>query len=337
MSNVGAVKRCVFYRRANKAGCLPEQQNHLRKGLDMNIIEVQNLKKSYGRFQAVKGISFHVEEGALFSFLGPNGAGKSTTIDTLCTLNPFDEGNVTIAGYDLKTQQNDIRKKIGVVFQDNLMDRMLTVRENLKIRASFYHSDSKKLKSAVDFAAKHADVQEFIDRPYGKLSGGQRRRVDIARALLNTPQVLFLDEPTTGLDPQTRKHVWETVQRLQKKNGMTIFLTTHYMEEAALSDYIVVIDGGEIVAKGTPYELKEKYTCEHLRVKPKDRASLLKYLKSTTLRWKNDAELIDIEIANTMDALPILDTIRKWIESLEILHGTMDDVFLNITGKELRE
>lgn len=303
----------------------------------MKVIEVNHLKKSYGKLQAVKGISFAVEQGTLFSFLGPNGAGKSTTIDTLCTLNSFDSGSVTIAGYDLRQQPGEIRNHIGVVFQDSLLDKTLSVRDNLKIRANFYHKKAKDIRTAVDFAAKYADIGDFIDRPYGKLSGGQRRRVDIARALLNTPQVLFLDEPTTGLDPQTRKHVWETVRRLQKENNMTVFLTTHYMEEAADSDYVVIIDDGLIAAQGTPLELKEKYTCEHLRMKPKQKQPLLKYLSGTALRWKDEGERVCVELSDTMQALPVLETVKPWIASFEVVYGSMDDVFLNITGKELRE
>ena len=209
-----------------------------------DIITVSSLKKSFGKVQAVKGIDFSVKKGQLFAFLGPNGAGKSTTIDILCTLNQYDGGKVSIAGYDLDEDAEKIRRCIGVVFQDNLMDKKLTVRENLMIRAGFYHKTKSECKAAVRKASKYAEITEFIDRNYGTLSGGQRRRVDIARALLNTPKILFLDEPTTGLDPQTRKHIWQTVERLQKENDMTIFLTTHYMEEAAKADYIVIIDNG---------------------------------------------------------------------------------------------
>ena len=223
------------------------------------IIKVSSLKKSYGNVKAVKGINFSVEKGSLFAFLGPNGAGKSTTIDILCTLNKFDDGRISIAGYDLQHESNEIRNRIGVVFQDNLMDKKLTVKENLMIRAGFYYNSKIKRKLAVSEATKYSEIEGFLHRDYGTLSGGQRRRVDIARALLNTPKILFLDEPTTGLDPQTRKHIWETVERLQKENNMTIFLTTHYMEEAAKADYVVVMDDGLIVAQGTPYELKEKY------------------------------------------------------------------------------
>ena len=304
-----------------------------------DIITVSSLKKSFGKVQAVKGIDFSVKKGTLFAFLGPNGAGKSTTIDILCTLNQYDGGKVTIAGYDLDHDAEKIRDTIGVVFQDNLMDKKLTVKENLMIRAGFYHKDKAKRKEAVANAARYAEINDFIDRNYGTLSGGQRRRVDIARALLNTPKILFLDEPTTGLDPQTRKHIWQTVERLQKENNMTIFLTTHYMEEAAKADYIVIIDNGLIVAQGTPYELKEKYSYEHIRLKAKksQEKALQKYFDEKKVQWETVADLIDVKIKSTLDALPLLQPVVDKIESFEVLYGTMDDVFLNIIGKELRE
>ncbi len=304
-----------------------------------DIITVSSLVKSFGKVQAVKGVDFSVEEGILFAFLGPNGAGKSTTIDMLCTLTTCDSGKVNIAGYDLEKEAEKIRNSIGVVFQDNLMDKNLTARENLMIRAGFYHKSKTDRKNAVENAAKYAEIEEFMDRKYGTLSGGQRRRVDIARALLNTPRILFLDEPTTGLDPQTRKHIWETVERLQKENKMTIFLTTHYMEEAAKADYIVIIDDGRIVAQGTPYEMKEQYSYEHIRIKAKkgQEKSLQKYLDERKAKWEAMTDFVDVRIASTLDALPLLQPVTDMVESFEVLYGTMDDVFLNITGKELRE
>lgn len=304
-----------------------------------DIITVSSLKKSFGKVKAVKGIDFSVKKGVLFAFLGPNGAGKSTTIDILCTLTKYDDGVVTIAGYDLNRDADKIRNSIGVVFQDSLMDKKLTVRENLMIRAGFYHKTKAKRKSAVEEAAKYSEIAEFIDRDYGTLSGGQRRRVDIARALLNTPKILFLDEPTTGLDPQTRKHIWETVERLQKENNMTIFLTTHYMEEAAKADYVIVMDDGLIVAQGTPYELKEKYSFEHIRIKVKNNQdeALKNYLDKQKMEWTVTSDFIDVKIKSTLDSLSLLQPITDMMESFEVLYGTMDDVFLNITGKELRE
>jgi len=213
-----------------------------------HIINVSNLKKNYGNVKAVKGIDFHVNEGQLFAFLGPNGAGKTTTIDIICTLLKPDSGAVTVNGYTLGKQDDKIRKNIGIVFQDNLLDNLLTVKENLYTRGSFYGLSKKELLVAVEKAARAADVESFYNRPYGKISGGQRRRADIVRALVNTPKILFLDEPTTGLDPQTRKSVWDTIRNLQKGTGMTVFLTTHYMEEAAKADYVAVIDNGQISA-----------------------------------------------------------------------------------------
>ena len=305
------------------------------------MIEVKGLKKSYGTVQAVKEIDFDVQKGSLFAFLGPNGAGKSTTIDILCTLNQPDSGQVKIAGFDLREEAAKIREKIGVVFQDHLLDKKLTVYENLMIRAGFYYKRSKERREAVEKVTRYAEITEFMKRPYGKLSGGQRRRVDIARALLNTPKVLFLDEPTTGLDPQTRKHIWETVKKLQKENNMTIFLTTHYMEEAAKADYVVIMDHGEIVVQGTPYDLKETYSYEHVKLKcnagDSQTIEVKKYLEKNKLKWTEEGEILDVQIARTLESLKILTELESYIESFEVLHGTMDDVFLNITGKEIRE
>lgn len=301
------------------------------------IIEVKNLKKSYGNVHAVKGISFYVEKGKLFSFLGPNGAGKSTTIDILCTLLTMNEGEVTIDGQRMCENEEAIRRSIGVVFQDSVLDALLTVRENLRIRAQFYFKDKHKIDHAVRNAAIATDVMGFIDRPYGKLSGGQRRRADIARALLHTPKLLFLDEPTTGLDPQTRKSVWNMIQALKEKTGMTVFLTTHYMEEAAGSDYVIVIDDGKIAAKGTPAELKAQYTSDLLRLVCKDETALRGVLDETACNYSQVADQFIVKLPTTMSALPILRACSANIHGFEVLRGTMDDAFIAITGKEIRE
>lgn len=300
------------------------------------IIEVENIKKRYGKIDAVKGINFYVEQGKLFSFLGPNGAGKSTTIDILCTLLKPDSGNVLIDGLTLGKEDKAIRNQIGVVFQDSVLDPLLTVRENLSVRARFYDLAGSRLKTAVQNAAVTADVTEFIDRPYGKLSGGQRRRADIARALINTPKILFLDEPTTGLDPKTKKGVWKTISALQKRTGMTVFLTTHYMEEAAKSDYIIILNHGEIAVKGTPYDLKEKYSSDTLRIKPKDRVQVLNKLNNMSLEYKEKNGLIVVKLKHSVDAIPILVEEQVHPDNFEVIHGSMDDVFLNITGGELK-
>ena len=303
------------------------------------IIEVNDLKKSYGKVQAVKGLSFYVEQGKLFAFLGPNGAGKSTTIDIITTFLQKDSGTVTINGMTLGKDDDDIRRIIGAVFQDNMLDELLTVRENIMMRGSLYGLRGEKLKSAVEKAIAAAEVDDFRNRKYGKLSGGQRRRADIARALVNTPKILFLDEPTTGLDPQTRKTVWETIRKLQSETGMTVFLTTHYMEEAAEADYVVVIDNGEISARGTPSQLKEKYAGDFLKLVPKKESydKVLSSLKEDNLTLTESAGTIKVSISRTMDALPLIERYKNDIESLEVLNGTMDDAFIAITGKEIRE
>lgn len=301
------------------------------------IIEVQGLKKSYGSVEAVKGIDFYVERGALFAFLGPNGAGKSTTIDMVSTLLKPDAGSVTVDGKVLGRQDGAIRSRIGIVFQDSVLDGLLTVKENLMSRGSLYGMPGAELKKAVQNAAEVADVTEFWNRPYGKLSGGQRRRADIARALVNTPRILFLDEPTTGLDPQTRKRVWETVKGLQKQNDMTIFLTTHYMEEAAQADYITIMDSGSILARGTPLELKEQYARDSLRIKPKDMARLEALLKEKGVEYRVKAQEAVIRLSHTVEAIPLIDALRGEIDGFEVVRGSMDDVFINLTGREVRD
>ena len=301
------------------------------------VIEVRDLKKSYGKVQAVKGISFEVKSGSMFAFLGPNGAGKSTTIDALCTLTKYDEGQIEIAGFSMDRNPEKIRQSIGVVFQDSVLDRNLSIKDNLSLRAGFYYHNKKQIQQAVREAAEYAEVTEFLDRPYGRLSGGQRRRADIARALLNTPQILILDEPTTGLDPQTRQHVWATIRRLQKEKNMTIFLTTHYMEEAVEADQVVIMDHGEIVAKGTPYELKCKYAYDRLRIKAKNEKKMEKYLNGKGMKWEKRDEILDVRVENTMDLFDLITPVKDQVESLEAMHGTMDDVFLNITGRKIRE
>ncbi len=297
------------------------------------IIEVSGLKKSYGNVQAVKGIDFYVERGSLFAFLGVNGAGKSTTIDILCTLLTPDAGTVTIDGLALGKDDDKIRHSIGIVFQDSLLDGTLTVYENLQLRGGLYGLSKKQLKAAIDKAAAVTDIRDFLNRPYGKLSGGQRRRADIARALINTPKILFLDEPTTGLDPQTRKMVWETITSLQKDTGMTVFLTTHYMEEAVLADYITIMGKGEVLAKGTPIELKQAYASDLLKVKPRDKNKLSEILDKNNIAHEYVGETFVIKLNSTLDALEILEQIKPYVSNIEVTNGTMDDVFLNIVGE----
>ncbi|MFU8793191.1 MAG: ATP-binding cassette domain-containing protein [Acholeplasmataceae bacterium] len=300
------------------------------------IIEVKNLHKHYGPIHAVKGLDFYVEKGKLFAFLGPNGAGKTTTINIICTLMTYEAGLVTINGFKLGKEDQRIRDKIGIVFQDHLLDPLLTIQENLVTRASFYTKDRQSIQMRVKDAMSAVQITDLKDRRYGELSGGQRRRADIARALINHPEILFLDEPTTGLDPQTRKNVWETIAMLQKKMGMTVFLTTHYMEEAAEADYVVVIDEGVIAAKGTPNDLKDQYSKDTLRIKPMDYKKCVKILDEQKISYYEKNDLIMIDINDTLDSIPIIDALKNHMKSFQVLNGTMDDAFIHITGKEMR-
>ena len=277
------------------------------------FIHVQNLCKSYGAVRAVNGISFSAAEGNLFSLLGTNGAGKTTTINILTTLLAKSSGAAAIGGFDVEREAEKVRGLIGVVFQDSVLDPLLTVGENLAVRGSLYGLRGTTLRYAVDNSVKISGVSEYANRRYGKLSGGQRRRADIARALLHSPRLLFLDEPTTGLDPKTRRDIWRLIRDLQKSCGMTVFLTTHYMEEAAESDDIVVIHKGEIKAQGTPLELKTRYCSDLLKITTKN------------------GEYIEHKIMTTVDALPIIERYKSKIANVEIINGTLDDVFLNLT------
>lgn len=299
----------------------------------MSAISVRGLRKSYGDREAVKGIDFEVPERSFFAFLGPNGAGKSTTISIICSLMEQDSGEVLLFGND--SSLPEVRRDIGVVFQDSMMDRMLTVRENVILRGSMYGLTGDDLKDAVSSAISKADAMEFADQRYGQLSGGQRRRADIARALVHSPRILLLDEPTSGLDPQTRKTIWETITTLNRESGMTIFLTTHYMEEASESDDVVIIDHGTIVAHGTPVQLREKYCSDNMVLVPLDMEKLCSALDSSGTPYTVVKDVVHMDIQNTMDALPIIESVKGLISSFEVRMGTLDDAFINITGGEL--
>ncbi|MDR2157161.1 MAG: ABC transporter ATP-binding protein [Clostridiales Family XIII bacterium] len=320
----------------------------------LNIIEIENLKKRYGKTEAVRGIDFYVKQGDLFAFLGPNGAGKSTTIGILCTLLAYDEGQVTIDGKRLGKEDARIRDLIGVVFQDGVLDGLLTVRENLTLRAGLYGKDRAAGRRAMGEIAEATGIAEILDRRYGKLSGGQKRRADIARALVNTPKILFLDEPTTGLDPQSRNNVWNMIDGLKHRLGVTVFMTTHYMEEAAKSDYVTVIDDGRIAARGTPGALKAKYAQDRLllRVRGEENKRKLSEVLAAhpeiaeiareDARGVREADgtqesVILCKLPSTLAAVPILRETEAALESFEVVSGTMDDVFMEITGKALRE
>ncbi len=302
-----------------------------------NVIIVEGLCKEFRDVKAVKGIDLQVQKGELFGFLGVNGAGKSTTINMLCTVLKPTAGDVYICGMKLGKNDEEIRKKIGVVYQNNCLDERLTVKENLFVRGALYESNKKKLSEDVARVCEVLQLEEVYNRRFGKLSGGWKRRCEIARALLHAPEILFLDEPTTGLDPATRKIVWESIGRLRKEDNMTIFLTTHYMEEAARASHIAIIDSGEIKEYGTPFLLKESYAKDKLNLIPKSGkgGALNEYLLQQRLAYKQKEEVWQIGVHNSLSAIPILNEVNSMIEGFEVVQGSMDDVFLNVTGRKL--
>ena len=239
-----------------------------------NVIEIEGLCKSFGDIKAVHDLSFKVKKGELFAFLGVNGAGKSTTINIICGQLKKDSGHVSICGTGLDSDPDRVRRSLGVVFQSSVLDKDLTVKENLESRAALYGIYGREFKERFNYLSELLRFADLKNRTVGKLSGGQRRRIDIARALLHDPSVLILDEPTTGLDPQTRRLLWQVIDTLRRENGMTVFLTTHYMEEAADADYVVILDHGMIAAEGTPLELKNKYTGDFITLYGVDESSV---------------------------------------------------------------
>lgn len=296
------------------------------------IISVKELRKDFGDIQAVRGISFDVAEGSLFAFLGENGAGKSTTISIISTLLKKTSGEVKVAGHAIDSEDEKIRADIGVVFQESLLDPLLTVKENVIVRGSLYGLQKGEILKRLDYLSKEIDTVDFINQRYGTLSGGQKRRADIVRALINQPKILILDEPTTGLDPATRKKVWNIINKLRAEKGLTIFLTTHYMEEAAIADQIVVIRKGEIVASGTPEELRLRYSRDRLHLIPKDGAIDIINQKLAEKVISRDRDRLIVELDNSMAAIPLITKIQDDIEAFEVIRGNMDDAFININS-----
>lgn len=296
-----------------------------------NIIEIRNLNKSFGNIKAVNDLSFHVKEGELFAFLGVNGAGKSTTINIICGQLNYDSGNVVIDGNNLNKSENSIKSALGIVFQNSVLDKALTVYDNLESRAALYGIYGKKFKERLNELAVLLDFKDLLKRTVGKLSGGQLRRIDIARALLHNPKILILDEPTTGLDPQTRKILWNVISILRKEKNMTVFLTTHYMEEAAEADYVVILDSGSISAEGTPLELKNAYTGDFITLYGADETEI-KMLESP---YEKIRDTYRVSVENTEAATKLILKYPEIFRDYEITKGKMDDVFLAVTGKKL--
>ena len=296
-----------------------------------NIIEIKNLKKSFGEIKAVNDLTFSVKQGELFAFLGENGAGKSTTISIFCGQLKKDSGEVFIDGEKLEENPFAIKQKLGVVFQNSALDKHLTVYENLEHRASLYGIFGEQFTERLNELRSLLELDELLNRPLGKLSGGQRRRIDIARALIHNPKILVLDEPTTGLDPQTRKTVWAVLDTLRKEKGLTVFLTTHYMEEAVEADYIVILDQGKICAEGTPLLLKNKYAKDYIALYGVDEESVKK-LEKPYLPMR-DGYKVEVKAVSEVEELIV--KYPDLFKDFEVLKGKMDDVFLAVTGKKL--
>jgi ABC-2 type transport system ATP-binding protein len=303
----------------------------------MYSIKVQNFTKKYGDFLAVDDISFSVEQGSIFAFLGPNGAGKSTTIGTLCTIQEKTAGELTINGNDVTRQKDLVRKDIGIVFQEPTLDAKLTIAENLKLHCDFYGVPKSEMAKRMDFALDLVALADWKNAQVAGLSGGMKRRAEIARGLVHFPKVLFLDEPTTGLDPQTRANVWDYIRDLQKRKNITIFLTTHYMEEAEICDKVAIIDHGKIVAYDSPYNLKKIHTSTIMKVRTSRPEAFERSLAERSLVFRRDGALLTVHATKMRDIIDLTSSFGESIDDLEINKGTLNDVFIAVTGKEIRE
>ena len=296
-----------------------------------NIIEISGLKKYFGEVRAVDDISFVVRKGELFAFLGVNGAGKSTTISIMCGTQKKDGGSVLINGLDVDRSMSEISNILGVVFQNSVLDGFLSVEENLYARASLYNITGDEAKKRINYLASKLEFTDILKRAVCKLSGGQRRRIDVARALLHSPKILILDEPTTGLDPYTRRLMWEVINEFRKELGMTVFLTTHYMEETTDADYVVILDAGKIVARGTPIELKNAYTGDFVTFYGVGEKAVQALNKPYTITKSG----IRVEVGSVKEVLDMFTNNAELFCDFEVTKGKMDDVFLNVTGKKL--
>ena len=296
-----------------------------------NIIQINNLNKSFESVNAVQNLSFRVKKGELFAFLGINGAGKSTTINIMCGQLSKDSGSVFIDEHDLDKDMDYIKRELGVVFQSSVLDSALSVYDNLESRAALYGITGMEFKKRLEELAKILDFENLLKRTVGKLSGGQRRRIDIARALFHKPKILILDEPTTGLDPQTRQLIWTVISGFRKAEDMTVFLTTHYMEEAAEADYVVIIDDGKISAEGTSLELKNIYTGDYITIYGVEE----KDIKALNIEYERIRNGYRLSVPNTKAATELIIRNPQLFDDYEITKGKMDDVFLAVTGKSL--
>jgi ABC-2 type transport system ATP-binding protein len=305
----------------------------------MNMIEVQELSRNFGPLVAVDKVSFQITEGEIFGFLGPNGAGKTTTINMLCTLLKPTAGRATVNGYDVLRQRSEVRRSIGLIFQEPTLDEYLTAEQNLRFHAYAYKIPKEVREKRID---ELLELVELSDRRKNKVrtfSGGMKRRLEIARGLLHNPRVLFLDEPTLGLDPQTRRHIWDHILTLRRQNNLTIFLTTHYMDEAENSDRITIIDRGRIIALDTPDKLKDALGGDVVTLKAEDSdAAALELKEKYGLSPVIQNGAITFSIPQGEKFLPkLMETFQSRILSIGIRRPTLDDVFLKLTGRAIRE
>ncbi len=295
------------------------------------VITISHLNKTFGDIRAVNDLSFEVRRGELFAFLGVNGAGKSTTISILCGQLAKDSGEVTVCGENIDHAAAHFARKLGVVFQSSVLDRPLTVRENLQSRAALYGIKGENFRRRLKELSELLDLEPLLNRTVGKLSGGQRRRIDVARALLHRPEILILDEPTTGLDPQTRQMMWDVISDLRRREHLTVFLTTHYMEEAADADYVIILDHGKIAAEGTPLTLKNTYTGDFITLYGADEARV----GALGLPYETLRGAVRVAVPDTAAATALIVAHPELFCDYEVTKGKMDDVFLAVTGKTL--
>jgi ABC-2 type transport system ATP-binding protein len=304
-----------------------------------NIIEVEHLVKKFGDLVAVDDINFEVEEGEIFGFLGPNGAGKTTTINILCTLMKPTSGRASLNGFDVVRQQNDVRRSLGLVFQDPSLDIKLSALQNLEFHAGVYNIPRSLSRERIEKVLKMVDLWDRRKGVVQHFSGGMRRRLEIARGLLHYPKVLFLDEPTLGLDPQTRFHIWEYILELRKRENITVFLTTHYMDEATVAERIAIIDYGKIIALDTPDALKRMVGGDIVTLKTENaEAAVAEIRQKYNIEAQQDSEGVFFEVQNGEEFIPILiNNFKSGLYSISVRRPTLDDVFMKLTGHEIRE
>lgn len=307
---------------------------NISKKNNENLVQIEGLNKSFGNKHVLKGLSIQIKEGQLFSFLGLNGAGKSTLVNIIAGLLSKDSGKIYIDGLDLDKNNEEIKKKVGILFQYPIMDPLLTVKDNIQVRGSLYKLPKTEYIKAYERTVNDFKLHSILKTGYGKLSGGQQKRVNIARSLFHSPRILFLDEPTTGLDPINRKLVWDVIDEARKTRKLTVFLTTHYMEEANNSDYVVIIDDGKVVASGTPSDLKEKYTNTKLIIYSDtiifELETKLKFLK-LMFNYKHGKYTVEFDDFGLLNEFIVSN--NHLLNNYEIIKGTIDEVFLNTTGK----